>query len=120
MKLLSCTEKEALSLKISKQLTLSWRMSINPMKVELNGEIVALIDCSFGGIYGEDSLEIDNFEVFEKGRGIGSKIIKEILNEPGIQIISLYYCSPKSKKFWQAHGFKIVCEGEAERLVYQK
>lgn len=119
MKFIKCTNDEASELKIEKGLKLSWEMSPKPFKVEIKGEIVALISISQGGEYGPDSIEIDCFEVFEKGEGTGSKIITEVLNTFKKQTISLYPDNKRCMNFWLKHGFKIEHEGEGViRLVY--
>jgi hypothetical protein len=121
MKLIHCTDDEVKVIKNLKGLILSWGIPVNPKKVEIDGEIVALIDFSFGGIYGDDSIEIDNFEVIEKGKGIGSKIIVDFLNICENRIVSLYPDNERCKKFWLEYGFEIEYEGgDVERLVYKK
>ena len=92
-----------------------------PYKIEIDGIGVALIDYSIGGTYGEDSLEIDSFEVFEKGKGMGSEIIKEILKDCENRTVALYPENKRCMKFWKNHGFEIVEEdGDVKRLVYNK
>ncbi|WP_336990246.1 hypothetical protein [Bacillus infantis] len=120
MKFIDCTDDQVKDLKESKNLTLSWRIPVEPKFVEMNDEIVALIDFSFGGSYGPDSIEIDNFEVFEKGEATGSKIISAFKEMYENRIISLYPENERCKKFWMEHGFVIEYEGDdVERLVYK-
>ncbi|WP_306010353.1 hypothetical protein [Bacillus sp. MMSF_3328] len=117
---IDCTDDQVKDLKESKNLTLSWRIPVEPKFVEMNDEIVALIDFSFGGSYGPDSIEIDNFEVFEKGEATGSKIISAFKEMYENRIISLYPENERCKKFWMEHGFVIEYEGDdVERLVYK-
>ncbi|MFP7442500.1 hypothetical protein SFC50_02235 [Bacillus infantis] len=121
MKFIDCTDEQVKELKESKNLTLSWRIPVEPKVVEMNGEVVALIDFSFGGVYGPDSIEIDNFEVFEKGETTGSKIISALKEMYKNKIISLYPDNERCKKFWLEHGFVIENEGAGvERLVYKR
>ena len=49
----------------------------------------------------DDVLSIDAFEVFEKGNGYGSLIIKEFIN---LKVCITPLESPIS--FWEKHGFK--------------
>lgn len=119
MKLLECTDAEINNFKIEKELKLSWEMSPNPHKIEIQGEIVALISISKGVVYGPNSIEIDNFEVFDKDRGTGSKIISEILKVTKNQTVSLYPDNKRCINFWLKHGFKMENEGEEFiRLVF--
>jgi hypothetical protein len=120
MKFINCNDDKVKEFKKSRNLTLSWGIPVKPKIVEINDEVVALIDFSFGGVYGDDSIEIDNFEVFEKGKGIGSIIISDFIKMHANSTISLYPENEKCKKFWLKHGFKIEYEGkEVERLVYK-
>ena len=121
MKFIECSHDEVKVFKNSKGLKLGWDiLSVHPRKVEIDGRIVALIDYSIGGCYGENSVEIDSFEVFEKGQGIGSEIITEFLKACGNRTVSLYPDNEECKKFWLKHGFEIEYEGaDVERLVYQ-
>ncbi|MGD6900464.1 hypothetical protein [Bacillus infantis] len=120
MKFIDCTYEQVKELKESKNLTLSWRIPVQPKFVEMNDEIVALIDFSFGGVYGSESIEIDHFEVFEKGEATGSKIISAFKEMYKNRIISLYPDNERCKKFWLEHGFVIEPEGAGvERLVYR-
>lgn len=122
MEFIECTRDEVKEFNYLKGLKLSWDfVSANPNKIEIDGEVVALIDYSIGGSYGEDSLEIDSFEVFEKGKGIGSEIIKEFLEACENRTVALYPENIRCKKFWIKHRFEIVDEGGGvERLVYNK
>lgn len=119
MKLLKCTDEEINNFKIEKNLKLSWEMSPNPYKIELGGEIVALISISKGGEYGPNSIEIDNFEVFNKDRGTGSIIIRKILSQTKNQTVSLYPDNKRCINFWLSHGFKMENEGGGViRLIF--
>lgn len=121
MKFTICSEEEIEQYKILHNLQLGWDiLSEYPQKIEIDGEVVAIIDCSIGGIFGKDSLEIDSFEVFEKGKGIGREIISALLNEE-LQLITLLPANDLCKKFWLDLGFTVELEmGGVERLVYRK
>ncbi|WP_179031561.1 GNAT family N-acetyltransferase [Paenibacillus kribbensis] len=83
--------------------------------MEIYGEIVGLIDLS-SGMYGKNSLQIDNFEVFEKGKGIGSNIIDKVLKQCQKNDIYLYVNSKKSKAFWESHKFKAINDGTGTEI----
>lgn len=117
MEFLECTEDQIKAFKKSKNLTLSWVITDGAYKVEINGEIVALIDYSRGGMFGKNTIEIDNFEVFKKGQGIGSKIIAEITKDLEGNKIYLYAHSEKSKRFWEKHGFKSINDGTGTEVM---
>ena len=117
----SCCTYEELSVFQEKyKLTLNWEISVNPMKVENNSRIVGLIDCSFGELYGEKSIEINNFEVFEKGKNIGSEIVVEFLKETKNYEIYLYPYSKKSEAFWKKHGFAVMDDGTGTKILQCK
>ncbi|MDC0764246.1 GNAT family N-acetyltransferase [Brevibacillus sp. AG] len=111
----NCTNDELVSFIKKYDLELNWDWAINisdcscivedVYKVEDNGEIIGLIDFSFKTIFGSDSIQIENFEVFEKGKGIGSKIINALIDQlPGVHIY-LYVNDERSKSFWEKHKF---------------
>ncbi|MEH7503867.1 GNAT family N-acetyltransferase [Neobacillus drentensis] len=116
MELLECTKEEFEFYK-EKFLTLTtWNPNfeieseIILNKIEVDGEIVALIEYS-KAMYGELNIHIDNFEVFEKGKGIGSKIIDELKKDLNGAEIYLYSYSPESDAFWKKHKFKDINDG---------
>lgn len=120
MEFIKCTHDEVSDFKKHYGLKLSWACDY-PYKIEIDGIVVALIDYSIGGPFGEDSLEIESFEVFEKGKGFGSEIIKEILKEFENRAVALYPENKRCMKFWKYHGFEIVDEGgDVEKLVFNK
>jgi len=74
MELVECMKDELPRL----NLELNWSMAVKIFKIEINGKIVGLIDYS-EGMYEKNSIHIDNFEVLEKGNGIGSSIARGIM-----------------------------------------
>ncbi|KXY73131.1 GNAT family N-acetyltransferase [Bacillus sp. FSL W7-1294] len=113
MELLDCTEEELKIYNKEFGLTLNtWRMAEpeDIYMIKIDGEIVALIEFS-KGMYGEKSIQIDNFEVFNKGKGIGSKIVKELTKDLDGLEIYLYPSSNKSEAFWKKHKFEGIDDG---------
>ncbi|WP_313893760.1 GNAT family N-acetyltransferase [Psychrobacillus sp.] len=117
MKFLECTDEKSNDLKETYNLTLAWEMVVEPCMVEIDDEIVALIDMSQGGMFGENSIEIYKFEVFEKGKGIGSKIITEVLKKSKGKEVYLYAEDRKSKSFWEKHGFEAIDDGSGTKVM---
>ncbi|MCP1161361.1 GNAT family N-acetyltransferase [Bacillus infantis] len=122
MELLECTKEEFDYYKETFLTLSTW----NPIfefeslsilkKIEVNGEIVALLEFS-GSMYGEHSIEIDNFEVFEKGKGIGSKVVDGIKEYFTGYELYLYSSSPESDAFWKKHGFKSLDDGTGTGIL---
>lgn len=106
---------------IKHSLELSWEMSLNPCEIINDGELVALIDIDFDGIFGNQTLEIHNFEVIEKNNGIGKSIIKKIIDEAEDEQreIYLYANGLRSRRFWLELGFVARNDGTGtEVLMY--
>ena len=119
MELLDCTEED---LKIYIR---EWNLKLTAWgsawpedicKIEIDGEIVALIEYS-NGMYEEDSLHIHNFEVFNKGKGIGSKIIEEITKNLEGAKLYLYSNSKESTSFWQKCNFEFYDDGTGTPIL---
>lgn len=106
-----CTDEEVLKYKQEYNLELSWQMATDVLEVAINRKIVGLIECSKGMYDEEDCIQIENFEVFEKGKGHGSEIIKKVLKELQGKVIYLYVHSEKSKAFWEKLNFIAVDDG---------
>lgn len=101
-----CEEKEVLSLKKKYKLTLWWAGN-RCFKVKIDSEVVALLEAELSE--DEKLLDIDNFEVFQKGNKIGSEIVEELKNTSfGM---CLYANDEDSKRFWERHGFKPQDDG---------
>lgn len=62
-------------------------------------------------MYGKNTIEINNFEVFKKGKGAGSKIIKKFLKDCVGYQVYLYPYNQNSRLFWEKHGFIAVDDG---------
>jgi len=113
MKILNvCTEEEILDFKENNKLQLSWRMSMpeDVFKVELDGAVVGLIEFS-ESMYDDGGAHINNFEVFEKGKGLGSLIINMFLGSWDKGPLYLYVNSEESKTFWEKHSFAAYDDG---------
>lgn len=94
-------------------------MSPNPKKIISNGKIIGLIDVSFDEMFGKNTLEINNFEIFEKGNGNGSVFIDELIassNEEKRDIY-LYSYSKISELFWIANGFVITLDSTGTEVL---
>lgn len=119
MQLIDCTEEELKIFLKDHNLTLTtWGMAEpeDISKIEMNGQIVALIEFS-KGMYGEKSIHINNFEVFNKGEGIGSKIIEELTKDLNGTEIYLYPYSKKSDAFWKKHKFRCIVDGTGTPIL---
>lgn len=60
-------------------------------------------------------VNIDMFEVFEKGKGYGGKIIQELQNCSEVETIELNPHDNNSCKFWIKMGFKMLNDRETMR-----
>lgn len=107
MKFIEITDMDAKRYKEKHGLTLLWAMAVNPFKIKYKNKIVGLIDISIG-MYGDKSVQIDNFEIFDKGKGIGSKVIDAIIKEFCGQDIYAYAYDEKSRQFWEMKDFVVV------------
>lgn len=116
-----CTEEELKIYKEKYNLTLTtWNIAgvKDIRKVEIDGEAVALIEFS-NSTFEENSVEIHNFEVFNKGKGIGTKIIKKLIKElegEGIKL-SLYSYSKESTSFWKKCNFEVYDDGTGTPIL---
>ncbi|MGG4512145.1 GNAT family N-acetyltransferase [Heyndrickxia sporothermodurans] len=123
MRLLDCTKEELKIYKEKFDLKLgTWDMAEpeDISMIEIDGEIVALIEFS-NGMYGENSVQIDNFEVFNKGRGIGSKIVEELTKDLDGAKVYLYPYSKKSDAFWKKCKFEVFDDGTGTPILcYQE
>lgn len=78
--------------------------------ISINGISRALI--SIGRIEDEDAYIIDEFEVFEKGKGYGTKIINNLKEEK-----LMLYPIDSAKEFWIKNGFDRV--DPIDNLLYR-
>lgn len=117
MRLIDCSEDEVKELKNQFDLTLNWHIVVCPKKIVVGEETVGLIDFS-EGMFGENSLDIDSFEVFEKRSGIGSEIIQKLLKIYPKKDFYLYPDSQESKVFWEKNNFKTIGDGTGETEIY--
>ncbi|RLQ93614.1 GNAT family N-acetyltransferase [Falsibacillus albus] len=85
-------------------------------KIKVESEVVALIEYS-KGTYDENSLCIDNFEVFHKGNGIGSEILDFIKKETRGSVIELYASTKRADSFWKKHGFEEDNDGSGTIIL---
>lgn len=76
-----CSKEDLLKFKKKFKLTLGWDMTNNPKKMIINNEVIGIIDISPAPEHGDKALQIDSFEVFEKGQGIGSKVFVQVLKD---------------------------------------
>ena len=80
----------------------------NTITILQNDKIVAFLDCSNRMDRDVYILSIDLFEVFDPGKGIGSKIIKEIQQCEEVTCIEVIPYSPRSIHFWEKMGLKFI------------
>lgn len=113
---IKCEEKEVVELTKEHDLLLSWAGD-RCHKVTKNNLAVALIEAEL--IKNNSYFEIDNFEVFEKRKGMGGEIVKDILSQ-GVDVC-LYANDNNSKKFWERYGFQAEDDGtgEAKKHFYR-
>ena len=116
MEFMECCEEELKNIIEENDLTLSWKMTFEPMKIMINGETVGLIDCSLAEVYEKNAIQIESFEVFKKERGIGSKIINEFLEEARGSKVYLYSDSHRCESFWEKHGFIAIDDGTGTKI----
>ena len=98
-----------------KLLTLTWECCESTFKILSNETIVGLIEitCNLPNL--ENTSFIFNFEVVDKGKGIGTDIIKNIIytSYSNFRLIPL---NIQSKNFWEKLGFK----SDGEEMVYSQ
>lgn len=119
MEFIECSQNELKQLIQQHKLDQNWGMAINNIdpliedpladgvyKIVLEGKVIGLIDL-VPDMYGPDIIVIDLFEVIEKGKGYGRKIIEKFLNEevPGCSVF-LLPDSEGSAAFWKKLNFK--------------
>ena len=82
----------------------------------MDDETVALIQFDF--LMRADVMDITSFEVVQdlRSKGIGSEIIKEILQDPAIKVFQLYPKNEMSKNFWVRIGFNKTYDGIGEYI----
>lgn len=116
----TCEQGDIDYLKEKKQLELDWitgdDINIYVKKITLSDETVALIQFDF--LMRDDVMDISYFEVVQdlRSKGIGSDIIKEILQDPAIKVCQLYPKNEMSKKFWERIGFNKTYDGVGEYI----
>jgi len=116
-----CSKEDLLKFKEEFKLTLGWDMTSNPNKMIINNEVIGIIDISPAPEHGDKALQIDSFEVFEKGQGIGSKVFVEVLKDitgGKFEDLYLYSQGQKSKNFWEKQGFKPVDDGTGTEIMH--
>lgn len=81
----------------------------NTMTIILDDKAIGLIDLE---VIKEGFFHIYMFEVFEKGRGYGKKIVQELQNCSEIEKLELNPNDNASYNFWIKMGFKLLDDGE--------
>ncbi|WP_026825459.1 MULTISPECIES: GNAT family protein [Exiguobacterium] len=85
-------------------------------KIKVENEVVALIEYSLG-MASKKSISIDNFEVFHKRNGIGSKIVTFLKNTNSNCIFELYPTTEIARSFWEKQGFKEEDDGTGTAIL---
>jgi predicted acetyltransferase len=120
LEFIECTQRELQYLIQNHKLDHKWKMAINNVdplvedplamhvyKIVFEGNIIGLIDVHMSDMYEPEGIEIDLFEVIEKGKGYGRKSIEEFLNKQ-VQGYSVFLL-PENKgsaAFWEKLMFK--------------
>lgn len=114
-----CSLNELQELERENKLELCWEMAANTYKILKGSELVALIDVVCNGMFGNGTLEIQNFEVIEKNKGLGKFIIQNLINEinGGKREIYLYANGLSSKRFWINMGFSVTDDGSGTEIL---
>jgi hypothetical protein len=86
-------------------------------KVTLNGKTVALLDIDYEYEDYNGCIMIEAFEVFQKGNGIGTIIIKQLLDIHKGRKFCLY-SEPVAEKFWKSMGFVLGDDGTGTEMYY--
>lgn len=86
-------------------------------KVMINGQIVALLDIDYEYEELNGCIMINSFEVFQKGIGIGTAIIKELLDIHKNKKFCLY-SEPVAENFWRSMGFVLGDDGTGTDIYY--
>lgn len=111
-----CTEEETLEFVEKYSLEQNWS-GARPKKIRINGEVVALMEFEEG----ENEIEIITYEVFEKGKGFGTRIIKELMEDLSeATYLRLYAYDERSKSFWEKCGLVPVPQSNGTEVHYFK
>lgn len=86
-------------------------------KVTQNGKAVALLAIDYEYEEYNGFIMIESFEVFQKGIGLGTIIIKELLNIHKGRKFCLY-SEPAAEKFWRSMGFVLGDDGTGTEMYY--
>lgn len=86
-------------------------------KVILNGKTVALLALDYEYEELNGCIMIESFEVFEKGTGIGTIVIEELLNAHKGRKFCLY-SEPGAEKFWRGMGFLLDHDEEGADIYF--
>lgn len=86
-------------------------------KVMLNGQTVALLDIDYEYEELNGCIMINTFEVFQKGIGLGTVIIKRLLDINRGKKFCLY-SEPVAEKFWESMGFVLGDDGTGTDVYY--
>ncbi|KQY90943.1 hypothetical protein ASD24_24410 [Paenibacillus sp. Root52] len=92
-------------------LTLPWKYVGKMIHlIEMGDQDIGLIDIS-EGMYGDKSIHIDNFEVFDKSKGHGTASIQAVIEELKGNSLYLYATNTENKRFWERNGFLPMDDG---------
>lgn len=86
-------------------------------KVMLDGQTIALLDIDYEYEELNGCIMIDAFEVFQKGIGLGTAIIKRLLDINRGRKFCLY-SEPAAEKFWKSMGFTLGDDGTGTDMYY--
>lgn len=86
-------------------------------KVIINGHTVALLDIDYEYEELNGCIMINTFEVFQKGIGLGTVIIKRLLDINRGKKFCLY-SEPVAEKFWESMGFVLGDDGTGTDVYY--
>lgn len=86
-------------------------------KVMMNGHVVALLDIDYEYEKLNGCIMINTFEVFQKGIGHGTVIIKRLLDINKGKKFCLY-SEPVAEKFWKSLGFVLGDDGTETEVYY--
>lgn len=85
--------------------------------VMLNGKAIALLDIDYEYEDLNGCIMIDALEVFQKGIGLGTAIIKRLLDINKGRKFCLY-SEPVAEKFWKSMGFVLGDDGTGTDMYY--
>ncbi len=86
-------------------------------KVIINGHTVALLDIDYEYEELNGCIMINTFEVFQKGIGLGTVIIKRLLDINRGKKFCLY-SEPVAERFWKSMGFVLGDDGTGTDVYY--